>query len=197
MVTVLPMSKGSLHFGHGACGGARRPPRRSDAASFLQLNHRWMHERWYTWPQFTSACGRERGWRVVGTTSVRRGVKHSPGSACRKSRLGGLARRANAIGAHLRREGERAARAQRTWRISNLACRRCAGNVPRSSPPWTPCTRSIATSSPTRREVATTREPRRQATPGARPRVTPSFVRLLGRASREKTTSARQLKSNA
>jgi len=95
MVTVLPMSKGSLHFGHGACGGARRPPRRSDAASFLQLNHRWMHERWYTWPQFTSACGRERGWRVVGTTSVRRGVKHSPGSACRKSRLGGLARRAN------------------------------------------------------------------------------------------------------
>jgi hypothetical protein len=61
----------------------------------LQLNHRWMHERWYTWPQFTSACGRERGWRVVGTTSVRRGVKHPPGSACRKSRLGGLARRAN------------------------------------------------------------------------------------------------------
>lgn len=50
------MSKGSLHFGHGACGGAfaRRPPRAD--ASFLQLNHRWMHERWYTWPQFTSAC---------------------------------------------------------------------------------------------------------------------------------------------
>ena len=57
MVTVLPMSKGSLHFGHGACGGAfaRLPPPRADA-SFLQLNHRWMHERWYTWPQFTSAC---------------------------------------------------------------------------------------------------------------------------------------------
>jgi hypothetical protein len=33
--------------------------------------------------------------------------------------------------------------------------------------------------------------------PGRAPRVTPSFVRLLGRASREKTTSARQLKSNA